>query len=998
MPVQFLSPLYYQRYGQYNGIPNEMQLTQYFYLDEHDQAFIRQRRRPINRLGCALQLVTVRFLGTFIADLSTLPEAVVDYVAQQLLIPASAVDLTVYQAHHNFFLHRTLICQHYGYQNFHDPIPSLGFLRWLYTRTWISSERPTVLFDLAVAWLVEHKILLPGVTVLERLVAQVRERSEKRSWQLLNRHLTAAQRQQLRQLIEADDGAVLTWDRLRQMPTHLSSLQLRAALQRLEQLRGLGLHQRDLTGLSDNRLRSMADYALTATVRTLRRLDSERQTALLLAGIQVLAIQIQDLILDMFDQWLHESIAKAKHQIEQERLGTLAQYDEAALYLRNVGHFVMTSASEPQGLTRLFEKFPPAKIQAAIATIDSYQRPEKRTYQGLLMRRYRAARLFFPALLRLIQFQGVPEAVPVLKAVQFLQQLETDEAPALAAAPGEVIASAWHSLVYDQRGFIRREAYTLCVLQALHQRLRKRDIYVMPSQRWHDPRQYLLSDADWQRLRPHLCRTLDRQPDPIAELNQLTRQLDEAYQQTAAALTSLKDLRMEATVDGQSQLVLSPLDALPETPLLHTLRQQLVGRLPPIDLSHLLLEVHHMTGFAHAFTHVSQAQARTRDFPISVCAVLLAQGCNIGLESLADEHHPALTLNRLRWVQQNYVRPETLSDASDLLVNAQSQIRLAQYWGGGEVASADGLRFVVPQRALHGGFNRHYFGTGRGITFYNFLSDQFTGFHHVVIPGTLREALYVLEGLLDHTSQLRPKEVMTDTNSYTDVVFGLFWLLGFQFSPRLAHLTDRRFWRISRQTDYGIFNPIARSTISPKRILNHWDDLLRVAGSLHMGTISASSLMRIFASSPTPSSLTYALQHLGRVAKTIYMLSYMRDETYRRRILTQLNYTEQRHHLARRLMYGNRGELKHTYREGQEEQLAALGLLLNIVVYWNTVYLDLAWADWITQGGPSDIDELHRITPLVYDHIRILGRYTFPEPPSDASHRLRPLKPSPAPL
>jgi len=136
---------------------------------------------------------------------------------------------------------------------------------------------------------------------------------------------------------------------------------------------------------------------------------------------------------------------------------------------------------------------------------------------------------------------------------------------------------------------------------------------------------------------------------------------------------------------------------------------------------------------------------------------------------------------------------------------------------------------------IHGRFNRKYFGTGRGVTFFNFLSDQFTGFHHVVIPGTLREALYVLDGLLDHSTQLRPKEVMTDTNSYTDVVFGLFWLLGFQFSPRLADIKHQRFWRMDRQADYGMLNLVTRSCISVKRVTADWDDMLRVAGSLHTG-------------------------------------------------------------------------------------------------------------------------------------------------------------------
>jgi TnpA family transposase len=257
----------------------------------------------------------------------------------------------------------------------------------------------------------------------------------------------------------------------------------------------------------------------------------------------------------------------------------------------------------------------------------------------------------------------------------------------------------------------------------------------------------------------------------------------------------------------------------------------------------------------------------------------------------------------------------------------------------------------------------------------------------------LREALYILDGLLDHSTKLRPKEVMTDTGSYTDIVFGLFWLLGYQFSPRLADIKHRRFWRMDRQADYGEFNSVARSCISVKRVTSDWDDMLRVAGSLHTGAVSASQLMRIFSTSGGTTSLMKSIRDVGRIAKTCHMLHYIRDDSYQRHILIHLNHTELRHRLARRLMYGNRGELKHPYRAGQETQLGALGLLLNIVIYWNTVYLDRALTELFTTEVDVDDDTLHRITPLAYDHIRILGRYHFMSAEDMDKPGYRPLKP-----
>jgi hypothetical protein len=155
---------------------------------------------------------------------------------------------------------------------------------------------------------------------------------------------------------------------------------------------------------------------------------------------------------------------------------------------------------------------------------------------------------------------------------------------------------------------------------------------------------------------------------------------------------------------------------LEEPASLITRREGVAALLPRVDLPEALPEIQARPGFAVEFTHISEGAVRVTDLAVSLCAVLLAEACNIGLEPLVPPDTPALTRSRLAWVQQNYVRAETLIRANARLVDAQTKIPLAQTWGGGEVASADGLRFVVPVRTVNAGPNSRYFGTGRGIT------------------------------------------------------------------------------------------------------------------------------------------------------------------------------------------------------------------------------------------------------------------------------------------
>ena len=111
-----------------------------------------------------------------------------------------------------------------------------------------------------------------------------------------------------------------------------------------------------------------------------------------------------------------------------------------------------------------------------------------------------------------------------------------------------------------------------------------------------------------------------------------------------------------------------------------------------------------------------------------------------------------------------------------------------------------------------------------------------------------------------------------------------------------------------------------------------------------------------------------------RVAKTAYLLAYVHDEAYRRRILTRLNRGEGRHSLARVIFHGQRGELRQRYREGQEDQLGALGLVVNAVVLWNTRYMQHALEQLGRQGEELRAEDVERLSPLGSSHVNLLGR------------------------
>ena len=166
-------------------------------------------------------------------------------------------------------------------------------------------------------------------------------------------------------------------------------------------------------------------------------------------------------------------------------------------------------------------------------------------------------------------------------------------------------------------------------------------------------------------------------------------------------------------------------------------------------------------------TSPSNERSDLRVAPRQICTRAIAEACNIGLEPLVHNDVQALRRARLSWVDQNLIRNETLVEANAGLVAEQNKTLLVQHWRGGEGASTDGLRCVVLVRTLHAGPHPKYFGFERGVTYYNLVSDQFTGLNAIVIPGTLRDSLYIRAMVFGQQTALHPTETELTPTLYS---------------------------------------------------------------------------------------------------------------------------------------------------------------------------------------------------------------------------------------
>ncbi len=992
MPVTFLSADQQERYGRFGNDPSPEQLARFFHLDDADLTFVQSHRGAYMRLGCAIQLGTLRFLGTLLEDPAAVPAPVARFVADQL---GMSVDghLESYRASRWRWRHPIEIRERYGYCDI--TASGIGFRlgRWLYALCWTGTDRPSVLFERATTWLITHKVLLPGCSTLERYIARLRSRVEERLWHALGRGISSEQQKKLENLLVVPVGSRSSHlDRLRTGPVLISSRSLVMALLRLHSVRELGIRLPAAARIPATRVAALARFAGAAKVSAILRLPNPRRLATLVAFVHCLEANAQDDALEVLETIVRELFGDAIKADKKARLRTLKDLDQAAATLVSACQMLLdTHLPDAELRIKLFEKIPRTTLTRALEGVNALIRPADNVYYEELDAKYKTVRCFLPALVEHIRFGANAAGAPVVAAFDWLRAHMDTRKKHGNDAPREVIGKSWRRHVLREDGTLDFHAYTFCVLDALHTALRRRDVFVAPSWRYADPRAGLLDGAEWEATRPIICRTLGLSANPEPTLKALTAELDRTYRAVVARLPDNPAVRFE-TIDDKDELVLTPFEKLDEPASLVALRDEVAGMLPRVDLPELILEIAARTGFTDAFTHISERTARAADLHVSLCAVLMAEACNTGLEPLIRRDVPALKRDRLSWVDQNYIRDDTLTTANTSLVAAQNRLALAGLWGGGEVASADGMRFVVPVRTVHAGPNPKYFGVGRGVTWYNLISDQFSGLNDITVPGTLRDSLILLAVVLEQQTDFEPTQIMTDTGAYSDVVFGLFRLLGYRFSPRLADVGGTRFWRIDPQADYGKLNTISAHPINLQKIIPHWDDMLRLAGSLKLGRVPATAIMRTLQVGDRPTRLAQAIAEFGRIDKTLHTLNYIDDEAKRRGTLAQLNRGEGRHSVARAVFHGKRGELRQHYREGQEDQLGALGLVLNMIVLWNTIYIEAALDQLRQEGYMVKDEDVARLSPLQHEHINMLGRYSFSVPEAVSRGELRPLR------
>ncbi|WP_306970442.1 Tn3 family transposase [Streptomyces afghaniensis] len=838
-------------------------------------------------------------------------------------------------------------------------------------------DSPSLLFRLGCEYLRSAKVIRPGVVTLLEKVASARQAAEDETHARVSHLLTGPTCRGL-------DGLLVVEPKLRSTrlhwmvtgPVQASPNSVKDEVDKLLFLRGLGADALDLSALPAERRRYLAQIGRRLTAQALVRREPNRRHPILLTLLAQSAVDVLDSVVQLFDQTLSGSESRARIKL-RDALAERAKLSEERLALLDEILPVLADAGIPDEAvgTLLRGKIGMSRLRAAHAGA-TVRLPRDHGHLRLLEGSYTYIRQFAP---KAVRFKGGTEAGPLIEALGILRELNATGARNVPeGAPTAFVPTRWQGYLDEAAAKGDATAYRhyweLCTLLALRDGLRSGDVFVPGSRRYDNPAAYLFTPAKWADHRAEFCRLVGKSPDFSEALPLVMDELDEALGDLES---TLKKGDGPVRLNEAGELVISPLTAEDIPSEAEELHGELERMLPNVPIASLLVEMDRHTGFLDCFTHAGGKQTRSPQLKRNLIACLIGLSTNLGLHGMAASC--GIPYDVLAWTAEWYIREDTLREANICLVNYHHRLPMTAMFGSGTLSSSDGQRFPTRGKSITARHLNKYF-VSEGISTYTHVSDQHSTFGTKVIVATHREAHYVLDEILGNATDLPITEHATDTHGVTLVNFALFDLVGKQLSPRIRDLGKITLYRMGTKADYEERFPKAGPLLAKKANLDlvaaHWDDLLRLAGSLKYGHATASLIVGKLSASSRQNALAAALKEYGAIRRTVYAAKYLSDPAYRRKIARQLNKGESLHSLRRQLHYAREGKVTRRQPEQQNEQAWCLTVVTNAVVCWHTEYMGLAVEELRGAGREVDAEVLSHISPARSSAVNYYGSIT----------------------
>ncbi|MBE9170565.1 Tn3 family transposase [Pleurocapsales cyanobacterium LEGE 06147] len=589
-------------------------------------------------------------------------------------------------------------------------------------------------------------------------------------------------------------------------------------------------------------------------------------------------------------------------------------------------------------------------------------------------------RRMIPQLLEALEFRSNNDQHrPVIEALEILKKYAHNKARYYDSSEvlpiDGILKSGWKEILLEKDSFgkerINRINYEISVLQALRERLCCKEIWVVGASRYRNSDEDLPTDFELHRQVYYQALTLPEDVETfIADLQQQMAQRLEKLNRGI-----LNNSHVSIIGKGKGLIRLSPIEPIPEPINLKHLKGEINRLWHQTSLLDILKETDLRVNFTRNFKSMGTREIiDSESLQKRLLLCLYGMGTNTGLKRIntgidGENYHDLL------YVRRRYIHKDQLRSAIAEVINAIFEIRNPQIWGEGTTTCAsDSKHFGAWEQNLMTQYHLRY--GGRGVMIYWHVEKKSTCIYSQLKTCSSSEVAAMIEGVLRHCTSMDVQKNYVDSHGQSEIAFAFTHLLGFQLMPRLKRIKSQKLYRpyTGQGNAYPNLQPILTRPINWDLIRTQYDQMVKYATALRLGTAETEAILKRFSRNPFKHPTYLALMELGRVIKTIFLCQYLEEETVRREVNEGLNVVERWNGVNDFIFYGKGGEFASNRLESQELSVLSLHLLQISMVYVNTLMIQsvLDSPHWQQKLTAND---KRAITPLIFSHVNPYGTF-----------------------
>jgi TnpA family transposase len=961
-------------------------------LTPSDLALILTKHHA-NRLSFAVLLAFVRDQGRFPRTASEVEDLLVEEIAQQLAI-AIPTDFTLSLSGRTAERRRAEIRALVGFRE--ATVADAELLEgWLRDQVAAVGAAPDQLVALLGTRCRELSIEPPADDRVDRIVrAAIRAHDERFCAGVLSR-IAPATRERLEALLRpaANESGDPPSD---QSPATAPALLLRLRsdagkpslagvqdeLAKLELVREIELPPALFDGVLPHELERYRRRVAAEAPYEIRRHPEAARLTWLAAFVHLRGRTLTDDLVDLLIETIHRIGARAERRVDRELLDELKRVSGKQNLLFDLAGAAL---EQPDGIVRdvvfpvVGEQTLRDLVKEAKATGPTYRTTLRTVIRNSYKGHYRR---MVPEILQRLEFRSNNERHrPIIQALDLLKRYADSKLqtfPAEEVVPtDDIVRGLWREAVFEKdakgRQRVNRITYEICVLDALRDKLRCKEVWVVGANRYRNPDDDLPADFEAQRIPYYQALKLPLEADRF--IADLQAEMREALRILDAGMPRNPGVKISRKRNKEAWITVTPFDPQPDPPNLTAIKAETLATWPMTSLLDMLKEADLRLNFtdvlksATAYETLDRTVLRPR---LLLC--LNGLGTNAGFQRMAGLQSGA-TAKDLAYVRRRYISVDALRQAIAIVTNGTLRARNPAIWGDGTTACAsDSKHFGAWDQNLTTQWHMRY--GGRGVMIYWHVERNSLCIHSQLKSPSSSEVASMIEGVVHHCTEMEVDRQYVDSHGQSTVAFAFCRLLGFQLMPRLKAIHVQKLSRpdTGQPELYKNMQFILTKPIDWEVIRQQYDQMIKYVTAVRLGTAETESILRRFVQSNIQHPTYKAFAELGRAVKTIFLCRYLHSEDLRREINEGLNVIEQWNSANDFIFFARRGEMVSNRREDHEISMLALHLLQNCMVYINTLMLQqvLTQSQWSGKMTPRD---LRALTPLIWEHVNPYGRF-----------------------